>query len=49
MLVRGFLAGVFLAYATSLAQLIRAQGLPPFVGALVFPVGFVILVLLGME
>lgn len=49
MLVRGFLAGVFLAYATSLAQLIRAHGLPPFVGALVLPFGFVILVLLGME
>jgi formate/nitrite transporter len=49
MLVRGFLSGVFLGYATSLAQLIWAQGLPPIVGAVAFPVGFVILVLLGLE
>ena len=44
--VRGFLAGSFLGFATSLTIIIRAQGLPPFVGAAVFPVGFVLLVLL---
>ncbi len=49
LLVRGFLAGAFLGYATSLTIIIRAQGLPPFVGAAVFPVGFVLLVLLGLE
>ncbi len=49
LLVRSFLSGVFLGYATSLALLVVAQGLPPIFGALVFPVGFVILVLLGLE
>ena len=49
LLIRGFLAGSFLGYATSLTIIIRAQGLPPFVGAAVFPVGFVLLVLLGLE
>lgn len=49
MLLRGFLSGAFLGFATSLAMAIRAQGLPPIVGAAVFPVGFVILVLLGLE
>ncbi len=49
MLVRGALAGAFLGYATSLAILIGTQGLPPIVGALIFPAGFVMLVLLGFE
>lgn len=49
LLVRGFLAGVFLGYATSLAMIVVTQGLPPVFGALVFPVGFVMLVLLGLE
>ncbi len=49
MLVRGILAGVFLGYATSLAMVILSQGLPPIVGAALFPVGFVMLVLLGLE
>lgn len=49
MLVRGTLAGVFLGYATSLAMVILSQGLPPIVGAAFFPVGFVMLVLLGLE
>lgn len=49
MLVRGFLSGVFLGYATSLVMVIVAQGIPHFVGAAIFPVGFVILVLLGLE
>jgi formate/nitrite transporter len=49
MLLRGALAGAFLGYATSLAMVINAQGLPPIVAALCFPVGFVMLVLLGLE
>lgn len=49
MLIRGLLSGAFLGYATSLAILVTSQGLPPIVGAILFPVGFVILVLLGLE
>ncbi len=49
MLVRGILAGVFLSYATSLAMVILSQGLPPIVAAALFPAGFVMLVLLGLE
>lgn len=49
MLVRGILAGVMLGYATSLVMVILAQGVPAIVGAALFPVGFVMLVLLGME
>ncbi len=49
MLIRGSLSGVFLGFATSLAVVVTAQGLPPIVGAILFPVGFVILVLLGLE
>jgi formate/nitrite transporter len=49
MLVRGILAGAFLGYATSLVFIILSQGLPPIVGAILFPVGFVMLVLLGFE
>jgi formate transporter len=49
LLLRGILAGALLGYATSLAFIVVSQGLPPIVGAILFPVGFVILVLLGME
>jgi formate transporter len=49
LLIRGFLAGGILAYATSMAFVVTAQGLPPIVGAILFPIGFVILVLLGLE
>src|SRR5579884_3435029 len=49
MLIRGILAGAFLGYATSLVMVILSQGLPAIVGAAFFPVGFVILVLLGLE
>ena len=49
MLLRGILAGAFLGFATSLAMVITSQGLPPIVGAAFFPVGFVMLVLLGLE
>lgn len=49
MLIRGALSGAFLGYATSLAFLVTSQGLPPIVGAILFPVGFVMLALLGLE
>src|SRR5919204_2245577 len=49
MLLRGALAGGLLAYATSLVMTILGQGLPPLVAAICFPVGFVMLVLLGLE
>jgi formate/nitrite transporter len=49
MLIRGILAGAFLGYATSLAIIVTSQGLPPIVGAILFPVGFVMLALLGLE
>src|SRR5258707_11195623 len=49
MLIRGILAGAFLGYATSLVFVVLSQGLPPIVGAILFPVGFVILVLLVLE
>src|SRR5579859_3833831 len=49
LLLRGALAGAFLGFATSLVFMVQAQGVPPIVGALLFPVGFVMLVLLGLE
>jgi formate/nitrite transporter len=49
MLLRGALAGAFLGFATALAFLVQTQGLPAIVGAILFPVGFVMLVLLGLE
>jgi formate/nitrite transporter len=49
MVLRGAIAGGVLAYATSLAMIVNAQGLPPIAAAICFPVGFVILVLLGLE
>jgi len=48
-LIRSILAGAFLGFATSLAFFVNAQGLPAIVGSLLFPVGFVMLVLLGFE
>lgn len=49
LLLRGMLAGVFLSFATSLAFVVLAQGALPIVAAALFPAGFVILVLLGLE
>ena len=49
LLLRGVLAGALLGYATSLAQIVVSQGVAPVVGAILFPAGFVILVLLGLE
>ena len=49
LLLRGFLSGALLGFATSLALTATAQTNTPLVGALVFPVGFVMIVLLGLE
>ncbi len=49
MLIRGALSGVFLGFATSLAVVVTAQGVQPIGGAILFPVGFVMLALLGLE
>ena len=49
LLIRGALAGAFLGYATSMVFVALSQGLPPIAGAIIFPAGFVILVLLGLE
>jgi len=48
-LIRGFLSGVFLGYATTLAFTAIAQTGTGIVGALIFPIGFVMIVLLGLE
>lgn len=49
LLIRGFLSGALLGFATSLALTAAGQTGVPLVGALVFPVGFVMIVLLGLE
>lgn len=49
MLIRGFLSGVLLGYATTLAILAATQTGLGIVGAIVFPIGFVLIVILGLE
>jgi formate/nitrite transporter len=49
LLIRGFLAGALLGFATSLAVTAAVQTNLPIVGAILFPVGFVMIVLLGLE
>ena len=49
LLIRGFLSGALLGFATSLALTATAQTGTALVGALVFPGGFVMIVLLGLE
>ena len=48
-LIRGFLSGAFLGFATTLAFTATKQTNVPIVGALIFPVGFILIVLLGLE
>jgi formate transporter len=48
-LIRGFLSGALLGFATSVAFTASKQTTFPIVGALIFPVGFVLIVLLGLE
>jgi formate transporter len=49
LLVRGTLSGALLGFATSLAIGATVQTGQVIVGALIFPVGFVMIVLLGLE
>ncbi|MBX3616737.1 formate/nitrite transporter family protein [Nitrosomonas sp.] len=49
LLIRGFLSGAFLGYATTLAILTATQTGWGIAGAMVFPIGFVMIVLLGLE
>lgn len=48
-LIRGFMAGAILALAAAFAVTITVQTGQPLVGALLFPVGFCILYLLGFD
>jgi formate transporter len=48
-LIRGMMAGALLGIATSLAITGTVQTGVPLVGAIIFPVGFVIIVCLGLE
>jgi formate transporter len=49
LLIRGMLAGALLCAATSLAFTGAVQTGQPLVGAIIFPVGFIMIVLLGLE
>jgi formate/nitrite transporter len=49
LLLRGSLSGAFLGFATTVAFTSNAQGLPPVIGAILFPVGFAMIVVLGLE
>lgn len=49
LLLRGVLSGMLLGVATTLAFTFALQTGAPIAGALVFPVGFVMIVLLGLE
>lgn len=48
-LIRGFLSGAFLGFATVLAFITANQTGMGVLGALAFPVGFVMIILLGLE
>jgi len=49
LLIRSFLSGALLGFATTLALTGTLQTKAGIVGALIFPVGFVMIVLLGLE
>lgn len=49
LIVRGSLGGAILACATTLAFTATAQTKIPMAGAILFPVGFVMIILLGLE
>ncbi len=49
LLIRGMLSGALLAISVTLAYAAVTQTKLPLIGAIVFPVGFVIIVLLGLE
>jgi len=47
--VRGMFGGALLAYATGIAFYAAAQGVPPVIAGLLFPVGFIIINLIGFD
>jgi formate/nitrite transporter len=49
LLIRGFLSGALLGFATTLAFQTNIQFGGSIIGAVIFPVGFVMIVLLGLE
>lgn len=49
LLLRGSLSGALLGFATTVAFSANAQGLPPVIGAALFPAGFAMIVVLGLE
>lgn len=49
LLLRGFLSGALLGFATTVAFTSNAQSLPPIVGAILFPVSFAMIIVLGLE
>lgn len=49
LLIKSFLCTAFLGYATAFAFLAVSQGMPGFTAGVLFPVGYVMLSLLGME
>ncbi len=49
LLIRGALSGALLGFATTLAATATVQTGLPIAGAIIFPVGFVMIVLLGLE
>lgn len=48
-LIRSFLCTPFLAYAVALVALLISQGIPSAVAGLLFPVGYIMLSILGLE
>jgi len=49
LLLRGLLSGALLGFATTVAFTATSQGLAPMIGAILFPVGFAMIVVLGLE
>jgi formate/nitrite transporter len=49
LLLRGFLSGALLGFATTVAFTANAQGVAPVWGALLFPIGFAMIVVLSLE
>ncbi len=49
LLLRGLLSGAILGFATTVAFTATSQGLAPIIGAIIFPVGFAMIVVMGLE
>jgi formate transporter len=49
LLLRGLLSGALLGFATTVAFTSTAQGLAPVVGAILFPAGFAMIIVLSLE